>query len=171
MTRLPSIILCAILTIFLAGGCTRQQQREGEEAGETVVDETGEAAEAVAEETAAVADEIEDAVDDETTVELSARANSGVLGAADLRPSGDSTRIEIELTEFEADTSYSAYLENGPCGADQGHAASLGTLVEGEIATTVPAGTISDGASYSIEITDADGNTVACGDLPAGGSP
>lgn len=159
------------LAVFVAAGCTRQQQQETEETGQAVVEETGEAVEAVGEGAAEVADEAEDLVDDETSIELN--GESGVSGEADLRMSGNSTRIEIEVDGLQADGIYTAHLMSGGCGTGGAEVAELESFTaadgSGGSTSTIAVGTVASG--QSIVIHDPAGATLACGEVPTDYSP
>lgn len=145
----------AVLAVAIA--CTHQQRQDTEET-----------ADAVAEETQEMADEAEDMVDDEVTVEIASRDASGASGEADLRRSGGSWRVEIEMTGLDAGQDYAADLHQGTCASGGGSVARVGafTAADGGVTGAVPAGAIVSGQPYSIQVT-AGGTVTACGDLPA----
>ena len=190
MRKSLEVLVVVLLSSLLVAGCTRQQQQAGDEPDDSVIEETGEAAEAageevgeaaeaageevgeaagaVGEETVEIADETEDLVDDEVTVPLMADNNSGVSGQADLRSSGDSTRIEIELDGLEAGATYEAHLMSGACGSGIDHVAMLESFTpqegSGGSTTAIPAGTLTPGTTYHIDV-ESGGSAVACGEF------
>lgn len=167
MNHFLKFSLLLALTVLVGAGCTRQQQQDTEDTGQAVVEETGEAAVAVAEGTVEVADEAEDLVDDETSIELN--GDAGISGEADLRLSGDSTRIEIELNGLTTEGLYTAHLMSGACMAGGTEVAQLESFTamdnSGGSTSTVPAGTVA--AGQSVVIHDSTGATVACGMVPS----
>lgn len=158
----------AAIALAVAVACTHEQRVETEETAEEVAEETGEAAEAVAEETVEAADAVEDMIDDEVTVDLTARGASSVSGNADLRESGDSWRVEIELQGLTAGATYGAAVHEGGCAASGDRVAPLEapTAAAGGSTSTVNRSTFRAGTDYSIVITGVGGGTVACGELP-----
>ena len=107
------IPLTAGLAVLVACSSTPERDTADNEGG--IVEETGEAAAAVGEGVQDVADEMENAIDDEVTVTLTPVAGSGVAGDADFRSSGASTRVEVELTGLTAGSTYSPEIQNGSC--------------------------------------------------------
>lgn len=158
----------AAIALAVIVACTHEQRVETEETAEDVAEETGEAAEAVAEGAVDAADAAEDMIDDETTVDLTARGGSSVSGNADLRESGDSWRVEIELEGLATGTTYGAAIHEGGCAASGSRVAALEapTSAAGGSTSTVSRSTFRAGTDYSIVITGGGGGTVACGELP-----
>ena len=102
----------ALLSLVAAGcGSTQETQTTDTEGG--IGEETAEAAEAVGEGVQEGVDRMEDAVDDEVTVRLSPVGGSTVSGDADLRSSGASTRVEVELTGLNAGSTYTPQIHSG----------------------------------------------------------
>lgn len=162
----PMIGVTAAL-LAVATACTHQQREDTEETADAVAEETAEAAATVAEETQEMADEAEDVVDDEVTVELASLAAGGASGQADLRRSGESWRVEIEMTGLAAGEQYAADLHQGACAAGGASLARVGafTGADGGVTGAVPLDAIVSGRDYSIRVTSG-GAVVACGDLP-----
>lgn len=166
--------LAAALSV--AAACSSTQERETGDTADTeggTVEETGEAAEAVGEGAEELADRAEDALDDEITVTLTPVAGSGVSGDADFRPSGASTRVEVELNGLTAGDTYTPEIQNGTCDESVGPVVSLEPVVAsgmeaGSTSTIDPSVLIPSDHGHHVAVSDESGTVVACGELSLG---
>lgn len=155
---------------LVAAGCQTTEETDTADTEGGIVEETGEAVGAVGEGVADVADQAEDALDDEVTVTLSPVAGSSVSGDADLRSSGAETRVEVELTGLEAGTTYSPEIHNGTCTEQGGPVVALEPVIAsgmeaGSTSTIDPSVLASDEHGHHIAVSDETGMMVACGEL------
>ncbi|MGH7549454.1 MAG: hypothetical protein ACREK3_01725 [Gemmatimonadota bacterium] len=153
-----------------ATGCQSTEETGTVDTEGGIVEETGEAAGAVGEGAQDVADQAENAIDDEITVTLSPVAGSSVSGDADLRSSGASTRVEVELTGLEAGATYTPEIHNGTCTEQGGPVAELEPVVAsgmeaGSTSTIDPSVLATDEHGHHIAVSDETGTMVACGEL------
>ncbi|MGH7571360.1 MAG: hypothetical protein ACREMK_05900 [Gemmatimonadota bacterium] len=161
--------VAAILS-FAAAGCSSTEETGTVDTEGGIVEETGEAAGAVGEGVQDVADQAENAIDNEVTVTLSPVAGSSVSGDADLRSSGAATRVEVELSGLEAGSTYTPEIHNGTCTEQGGPVAELEPVVAsgmeaGSTSTIDPAVLAMDEHGHHIAVNDETGVMVACGEL------
>lgn len=163
----PVVVL---LSLGTAGcGSTQETQTTDTEGG--IGEETAEAAGAVGEGIQEGVDRMEDAVDDEVTVRLSPVGGSTVSGDADLRSSGASTRVEVELTGLNAGSTYTPQIHSGTCTEAGTTVAELEPVVasgmEAASTSTIdPSVLAAYEADHHIAVSDETGTMVACGELP-----
>ena len=162
-----------VTALSVAAACSSTQERETADDEGGIVEETGEAAEAVGEGAQDVADQAEDALDDEVTVTLSPVAGSTVSGDADLRSSGASTRVEVELNGLTAGDTYTPEIHNGSCVEGGGPVVALEPIVAsgmeaGSTSSIDPSVLIPSDHGHSVAVTDGTGTIVACGELSIG---
>lgn len=167
--RFTWIALLAALSVAVA--CSSTQERETAEDDGGIVEETGEAAAAVGEGVQDVADQAENALDDEVTVTLSPVSGSGVTGDADFRSSGASTRVEIELSGLTAGGTYTPEIQNGSCTQSHGSVVELEPVVAsgmeaGSTSTIDPSVLTPSDHGHLVAVSDETGTMVACGELP-----
>lgn len=165
-TGLPLVVA---LSFAVACSSTQEQGTADTEGG--VVEETGEAAGAVGEGVQDVADQMENAIDDEVTVTLSPVAGSGVAGDADFRSSGASTRVEVELRGLTAGGTYTPEIQNGNCVQIEGPVVELEPVIasgmEAASTSTIdPSVLIPSDHGHAVAVSDETGTMVACGELP-----
>lgn len=160
------------LLSLVAAGCGSTQETRTADTEGGVGEETAEAAEAVGEAAQEGADRLEDAIDDEVTVRLSPVGGSSVSGDADLRSSGASTRVEVELTGLTAGSTYTTEIHSGTCMEAGTTVAELEPVVAsgmeaGSTSTIDPSVLGMYEAHHHIAVIDETGTIVACGELPA----
>lgn len=165
------IALMVALSVATACSSTQEQDTADTEGG--IVEETGEAAGAVGEGIQDVADQAENALDDEVTVTLSPVSGSGVTGDADFRRSGASTRVEVELSGLTAGDTYMPEIQNGTCAQSEGPVVALEPVVAsgmeaGSTSSIDPSVLIPSDHGHHVAITDGTGTMVACGELSIG---
>lgn len=159
------------LLSFLAAGCGSTQETQTTDTEGGIGEETAEAAGAVGEGVQEAADQVENVFDDEVTVTLSPVAGSGVSGDADLRSSGASTRVEVELTGVNPGTTYTPEIHSGTCMEAGATVATLEPAVASDMeaasTSTIDPSILADYESdQHIAVSDETGTMVACGELP-----
>lgn len=160
----------AAILLFAAAACGSTQETQTTDTEGGIGEETAEAAGAVADGAREVADQAEDVIDDEVTVTLSPVAGSSVSGDADLRSSGGSTRVEVELSGLTAGSTYVPEIHSGTCVEAGETVAQLEPVVasgmEAASTSTIdPSVLAAAETEHHIAVNDETGIMVACGEL------
>ncbi len=163
----PAVVLFSLV----AAGCGSTQETQTTDTEGGIGEETAEAAGAVAEGVQEGADQAENIFDDEVTITLSPVAGSSVSGDADLRSSGASTRVEVELTGLTVGSTYTPGIHSGTCTEAGGTVAELEPVVasgmEAASTSTIdPSVLAAYESDHHIAVSDETGAMVACGELP-----
>ena len=146
MTKLMTVVV-----LFAVAACARDAEEEGL-SGDTA---------AIAGDTAARQMPMEPVV-----TELDAVQNSGIEGEATATHSQNDVTVSIVLKEgAKADVSYPAHIHTGTCEAGGPVAVELAPVTNLQSSKTVATSSLPANQSAFIQVHDASGKPVACGDM------